>query len=151
MIEGVQLKTLKKHCDDRGYFMEVIRNDDNIFSQFGQMSFSKTYPGVIKAFHYHKKQDDLWFFPVRNAQIVLHDIREDSLTYGETNTFYIGEDNPQVILIPIGVAHGYKVLGNTPAIIVYLTTESYDLNEPDEYRIPWNSLGINYNWKTKNR
>lgn len=151
MIEGVQLKTLKKHCDDRGYFMEVIRNDDNIFSQFGQMSFSKTYPGVIKAFHYHKKQDDLWFFPVGNAQIVLHDIREDSLTYGETNTFYIGEDNPQVILIPIGVAHGYKVLGNTPAIIVYLTTESYDLNEPDEYRIPWNSLGINYNWKTKNR
>jgi len=151
MIEGVQLKTLKKHCDDRGYFMEVIRNDDNIFSQFGQMSFSKTYPGVIKAFHYHKKQDDLWFFPVGNAQIVLHDIREDSLTYGETNTFYIGEDNPQVILIPIGVAHGYKVLGNTPAIIVYLTTESYDLNEPDEYRIPWNSLGINYNWETKNR
>jgi len=151
MIEGVQLKTLKKHCDDRGYFMEVIRNDDDIFSQFGQMSFSKTYPGVIKAFHYHKKQDDLWFFPVGNAQVVLYDTREDSSTYREVNTFYIGEDNPQVILIPIGVAHGYKVLGNTPAIIIYQTTESYNSDEPDEYRIPWDSIAIGYYWETKNR
>lgn len=151
MIEGVQLKTLKKHCDDRGYFMEVIRNDDDIFSQFGQMSFSKTYPGVIKAFHYHKKQDNLWFFPVGNAQVVLYDTREDSSTYREVNTFYIGEDNPQVILIPIGVAHGYKVLGNTPAIIIYQTTESYNSDEPDEYRIPWDSIAIGYYWETKNR
>ena len=122
MIEGVKLKTLKKHSDDRGYFMEILRDDDNWLSKFGQMSFSKTYPGIIKAFHVHQKQDDIWYFPIGNAQVVLYDGRRDSSTCGKKNTFYIGEDNPQIILIPKGVWHGYKVLGNTPAIIIYLTT-----------------------------
>jgi dTDP-4-dehydrorhamnose 3,5-epimerase len=131
--------------------MEVLRDDDDLLSKFGQMSFSKTYPNVIKAFHKHQKQDDIWFFPVGNAQVVLFDGRKDSLTCGETNTFYIGEDNPQIILIPKGVWHGYKVLGNTPAIIFYLTTESYDSNDPDEYRIDWDDPDINYDWETKNR
>jgi dTDP-4-dehydrorhamnose 3,5-epimerase len=151
MIEGVILKPLVRHSDDRGYFQEILRNDDDILSKFGQMSFSKTYPNVIKAFHYHKKQDDVWFFPVGNAQVVLYDTREDSPTFRKTNTFYLGQDNPQIILIPIGVAHGYKVLGNTPAIIIYLTTESYDSESPDEYRIDYDDLYIEYDWETKNR
>ncbi|OIQ10486.1 dTDP-4-dehydrorhamnose 3,5-epimerase [Moorella thermoacetica] len=112
MIAGVQIKKLVRHCDDRGFFMEILREDDEIFSHFGQASMSKSYPGVIKAFHYHEHQDDLWFFPVGNAQVVLYDLREDSPTRGETNVFYLGEDNPVLLLIPRMVAHGYRVLGS---------------------------------------
>lgn len=151
MIQGVEVKKLVRHPDDRGFFMEILRDDDELLKRFGQASLSKSYPGVIKAFHYHKRQDDIWFFPVGNAQVVLHDMREDSPTKGETNVFYLGEDNPQIVLIPTGVAHGYRVLGNTPAVIVYFTTESYDPKNPDEYRLAWDDPSIGFDWNTQAR
>lgn len=151
MIEGVVIKKLIRHCDDRGFFMEVLRDDDQLLSRFGQASFSKSYPGVIKAFHYHEKQDDLWFFPSGNAQVVLFDFRDESSTKGETQVVYMGEDNPLLLLIPIGVAHGYRVLGQEPAVIMYFTTKSYDPADPDEKRIPWNDPLIGFDWTTRNR
>ncbi|GBF32452.1 dTDP-4-dehydrorhamnose 3,5-epimerase [Desulfocucumis palustris] len=151
MIEGVKTKRLLRHPDDRGFFAEILRDDDNLLSRFGQASISKTYPGVIKAFHYHEKQDDLWFFPIGNAQVVLHDLRKDSPTFKETNVFYPGEDNPLLLLIPRLVAHGYRVLGGKAAIIIYFTTLSYNPADPDEKRIPWNSGDIGFDWETKNR
>jgi dTDP-4-dehydrorhamnose 3,5-epimerase len=150
-IEGVVVKKLIKHVDDRGFFMEILRDDDELLKRFGQASLSMSYPGVIKAFHYHKKQDDLWFFPKGNAQVVLVDMREDSPTHREINTFYMGENNPMLLVIPVGVAHGYRVLGNEPAIITYFTTESYDPKNPDEYRIAWDDPQIGFDWTTKNR
>ncbi|MBC7344143.1 MAG: dTDP-4-dehydrorhamnose 3,5-epimerase family protein [Clostridia bacterium] len=151
VIDGVKIKQLIRHCDDRGFFTEILREDDEIFSRFGQASMSKTYPGVIKAFHYHEHQDDLWFFPVGNAQVVLYDLREDSPTRGETNVFYLGEDNPLLLLIPRMVAHGYRVLGNEPAVIIYFTTAAYNRASPDEKRIPWNDPTIGFDWTTKFR
>ena len=151
MIDGVHLKKLIRHSDDRGFFMEVLRDDDDLLKRFGQASFSKSYPGVIKAFHYHVRQDDLWFFPVGNAQVVIHDLREGSPTKGETNVFYLGEDNPGLLLIPKGVAHGYRVLGSDAAVIMYFTTESYHPEDPDELRIQWNDPMINFDWSTQAR
>lgn len=151
MIDGVQVKKLIRHVDDRGYFMEILRDDDELLKRFGQASLSLSYPGVIKAFHYHEKQDDLWFFPKGNAQVVLYDMREESSTKGETNVFYMGENNPILLLIPKGVAHGYRVLGNEPAIITYFTTEPYDSRCPDEYRIDWDDPEIGFDWTTKYR
>lgn len=151
MIEGVRVKQLVRHPDDRGFFQEILRGDDGLLRHFGQASMSKTYPGVIKAFHYHEHQDDVWFFPVGNAQVVLHDLREDSPTYGETNVFYMGEDNPIVLLIPAGVAHGYRTLGEKPAIIIYFTTRAYDRTDPDEKRLPYDDPRIGFDWSTKVR
>lgn len=104
---------------------------------------------MIKAFHYHEKQDDLWFFPTGHAQVVLYDLREDSETKGETDVYYMGEDNPMLLLIPKGVAHGYRVLGETPLTIIYFTTTSYNPDQPDEKRIPWNDETIGFNWNTE--
>lgn len=151
MIEGVKVKKLIRHPDDRGFFQEILRDDDGLLERFGQASMSKTYPGVIKAFHYHERQDDLWFFPAGNAQVVLYDLREDSPTYRETNVFYMGEDYPILLLIPKVVAHGYRTLGERPAIIVYFTTEHYDAMNPDEKRIPYNDPAIGFDWQTKMR
>lgn len=150
-IEGVETKRLVRHCDDRGFFMEILRDDDKLLARFGQASLSMSYPGVIKAFHYHERQDDLWFFPVGNAQVVLHDLRESSTTKGVTNVFYMGEGNPLLLVIPRGVAHGYRVLGSNPLIITYFTTESYNPASPDERRLPWNDETINFDWTTENR
>lgn len=151
MIGGVKFKKIIKHNDDRGFFAELIRDDEDLLEHFGQLSWSMSYPGVIKAFHYHDEQDDIWFFPSGNAQVVLHDLRMDSDTYRVTDVFYMGEENPVALLIPKGVAHGYRVLGQKPLTIIYMTTKSYNHQNPDEKRIPWNDPVIGFDWSTKNR
>lgn len=150
-IHDVIIKKLVTHPDDRGYFREVLRDDDNLLKRFGQTSVTKTYPGVIKAFHWHKKQDDLWYVVDGMARVVLHDVREDSPTFGETQVIYAGEDNPVLIVIPVGVAHGYQVLGNKPVILFYHTTMSYDPADPDEERIPFDDPAIGFDWSIQNR
>ncbi|MBS4216903.1 dTDP-4-dehydrorhamnose 3,5-epimerase family protein [Bacillus sp. FJAT-49711] len=151
MIEGVKIKKLVKYCDDRGFFMELVRDDENLLEHFGQASMSMSYPGVIKAFHYHEHQEDVWFFPSGNAQVVLYDLRTDSKTKDQTDVYYMGEENPIVLVIPKGVAHGYRVLGEKPVTIIYFTTKSYNSSSPDEKRIPWNDPSIGFNWTTENR
>lgn len=151
MIDGVITKSLLAHRDDRGFFMELLREDDLIYGRFGQASLSMSYPGVIKAFHYHKKQDDIWYFPYGDAQVVLHDMRKDSSTYGKTDVYYMGEHALYLLFIPRGVAHGYRVLGEKPAYILYFTNLVYDPNNPDEYRIDYNDPAIGFDWKTRNR
>lgn len=151
MIYGVQLKSLIKHQDDRGYFMEILRSDDSFFHGFGQASQSMTFPGVIKAFHYHLKQDDIWYFPKGHAQVVLHDLRMDSMTHGQTDVLYMSEDLPLLLFIPRGVAHGYRVLGMEPAVIFYFTNQPYDADDPDEYRLPYDDPRIGFSWETKYR
>ncbi|WP_019532835.1 dTDP-4-dehydrorhamnose 3,5-epimerase family protein [Paenibacillus ginsengihumi] len=150
-IEGVAQKMLVKHSDDRGYFMELLREDDDMFEHFGQASLSMTFPGVIKAFHYHERQDDIWFFPSGHAQVVLHDLRPHSATKGKTAVYYMGEETPYLLLIPRGVAHGYRVLGTKPVTIVYFTNQAYDPKQPDEFRIAYDDPTIGFDWTTRFR
>ena len=151
MIKGVQVKKIKRFCDDRGFFSEIFKEDDPFFKEIKQTSYTETYPGVIKAFHYHEKQDDIWFVSTGMAQVVLYDLREDSETKGETQVIYAGEDNPVLIYIPIGVAHGYRVLGNKKVGLFYHTTESYDPENPDEKRIHFDDKEIGFDWTTENK
>jgi dTDP-4-dehydrorhamnose 3,5-epimerase len=150
-IHDVVIKKLVTHSDDRGYFREVVRADDQLLSHFGQSSITKTYPGVIKAFHWHHLQDDIWYVVDGMARVVLYDRRPGSPTEGVTQVVYAGEDNPVVILIPIGVAHGYQVLGNKPVVLFYHVTQAYDPQRPDEQRIPFDDPQIGFDWSIQNR
>ncbi len=145
-IEGVRIKGLIRHCDERGFFLEILRDDDGLLSRFGQTSYTLSYPGVIKAFHWHRHQDDLWFVAHGDALVVLYDRREGSPTRGALLELVMGEQNPSLLLIPAGVAHGYKVLGERPLGLFYHTTRSYDRDEPDEMRIPYDDPDIGYDW-----
>jgi len=91
MIEGVRTKRLKVIPDERGFLMEMLRCDDEMFEKFGQVYLTVAYPGVVKGWHYHKKQTDI-FIPVKGMfKLVLYDDREGSPTYGRINKFFIGE------------------------------------------------------------
>jgi dTDP-4-dehydrorhamnose 3,5-epimerase len=151
MIKDVQLKKLNPHFDDRGFLVEILKETDLFFKPLKQTTYTETYPGVIKAFHWHKKQWDFWFVVRGMAQIVLYDLREGSPTKGETNVFYLGEKNLAILAIPPGVAHGYRVLGNQPLGLFYHTSEIYDPKNPDEERIPFDDKTINFDWQTHNR
>jgi dTDP-4-dehydrorhamnose 3,5-epimerase len=151
MIEGVVLKPLRVFADDRGYLMETLRADDPAFSGFGQAVVTESYPGVIKAFHWHRRQDDFWVVLRGMAQIVLHDLREDSPTRGETAVYYLGEQNRAMLKIPAGVAHGYRVLGNEPVLLSYYVSRVYDPAAPDEERLPFDDPRIGFDWTTRPR
>jgi dTDP-4-dehydrorhamnose 3,5-epimerase len=151
MIHGVHLKPLKRWADDRGYIMETVREDDPYFTHFAQSNVTLTYPGVIKAFHWHKSQDDYWVVASGMAQVVLHDLRADSPTKGETDVYYLGEQNMQLLSIPRGVAHGYRVLGPEPVLLVYYVTQLYNPKDLDEHRIPYDDPSIGFDWSTKMR
>ncbi len=150
-IHDVVVKKLVTHSDDRGYFREVLRDDDHLLRHFGQTAVTKTYPGVIKAFHWHHDQDDIWYVAAGMARVVLHDLRPESPTCGQTQVIYAGEDNPVVILIPAGIAHGYQVLGTQPVILFYHVTHTYDRAQPDEERIPFDDVRIGFDWSIQNR
>lgn len=150
-IHDVVIKHLTTHSDDRGYFREILRDDDELLTRFGQTSITKTYPGVIKAFHWHRDQDDIWYVASGMARIVLHDIRPDSATYRTTQVVFAGEDNPCIVHIPAGVAHGYQVLGTEPVFLFYHVTRSYSPESPDEERIPWDDPTVGFDWSIEYR
>jgi dTDP-4-dehydrorhamnose 3,5-epimerase len=145
-IHGLEIKPLVRHCDERGYFMEVLRDDDGLLERFGQSSYTMSYPGVIKAFHWHEQQHDLWFFCRGEARVVLYDMRPDSPTYRKVQEIFAGERQPLLIVIPPRVAHGYQVLGSEPVGLFYHTTRSYDRDDPDEGRIPFDDPEIAFPW-----
>ncbi len=156
MIEGVKIKELKIFKDkpdleqdiEPGIFMEVLRDNDNLLSNFGQSNYTTAGSGTIKAFHWHKSQDDLWFVATGKAIIVLYDQRKNSPTYGETQTIPCGEEDWKLVLIPVGVVHGYKVVSKEPCGLFYHVTKSYNRETPDEERIDPFDKEINFDWKS---
>jgi dTDP-4-dehydrorhamnose 3,5-epimerase len=145
MIQGVFFKDLITHADERGFFREILRKEDQIFKEgMGQISHSIVYQGVIKAWHYHRKQTQ-WNYVVNGLiKVALHDLRDNSPTYRETMNFLIGDYQvARLYCFPSGVAHGYKCLKG-PMNIIYLTSGIYDLS--DEGRIPFDDPKIGYDW-----
>lgn len=149
MIEGVKVKKLKVIPDERGRLMEILRNDDECFEKFGQVYMTTSYPGVIKAWHYHKIQTDNVTCAHGMLKVVLYDDRDGSPTKGEVNEFFVGLYNPVLVTIPAGVYHGWKNIGESEAIAVSAPTEPYNYEQPDEYRLPYNDSKIPYNWDIK--
>jgi len=153
LIEGVAIAPLVVYPDDRGYFVELQRIGKGLAADFPaattQVSAAMNHPGAIKAFHYHLHQTDCWN-PVRGLlQVALADLRTGSSTFGRRNTMYIGPMRPWQVLVPPGVAHGYKVIGTEDALLVYLTDRFY--NPQDEGRIPYDDASINYDWETQRK
>jgi dTDP-4-dehydrorhamnose 3,5-epimerase len=149
MIEGVMTKKLKVIPDERGRLMEILRTDDEMFRKFGQVYMTTAYPGVVKGWHYHKKQYDNMAVVKGMMKIVLYDGRPDSSTYGEINEFFAGEHNPVLIYIPPFVYHGFKCISQEEAIVVNTPSEAYDYREPDEFRVNPHDNNIPYEWDRK--
>jgi len=149
MISGVKIKKLKVIPDERGRLMEMLRADDDLFIKFGQIYMTTAYPGVVKAWHYHKKQIDNFVVVKGMMKVVLYDGRADSPTYKEINEFFMGEHNPILLQIPAFVYHGFKCISETEAIVINCPTEVYSYENPDEYRLPPHGGEIPYDWSRK--
>lgn len=145
-IDGVKVKPLRMMPDERGWLMEILRSDEaDLFLKFGQAYVSATYPGVVKAWHYHHKQVDNFACLAGMIKLVLVDTREGSPTSGTINEFFIGTEQRLLVQIPALVYHGWKCISPEMSLVLNLPTEPYQYADPDEYRLaPHGTLP--YDW-----
>jgi dTDP-4-dehydrorhamnose 3,5-epimerase len=161
-IEGVETFALQRFVDDRGSFIEIFRREATHSTTEGLARF---FAGVdvaqmnwavvdstntIKGLHYHLKQTDLWFCPPQGKmKVVLWDLRTASATADTTLTMVLGDGRGTWLKIPPGVAHGYRPLV-APCPLLYIVTRPFDLDDPDEYRIPWDHPKVLPLWDVEN-
>jgi dTDP-4-dehydrorhamnose 3,5-epimerase len=149
MIDGVKIKKLKVIPDERGRLMEILRSDEDIYEKFGQIYVTAAYPGVVKAWHYHREQTDHLVCVSGMMKIVLYDAREGSSTNGEVNEFFCGLHNPLFIKVPKGIYHGFKCISDTEALVINIPDKLYDYDSPDEFRVDPHKNDIPYDWARK--
>jgi dTDP-4-dehydrorhamnose 3,5-epimerase len=142
-IEGVVLKSLGSHSDDRGIFTELFRAPDFTY-EFVQANHSHSRRNVLRGLHYHRNQADLWYVVSGRAQVALVDLR----THGKPaqTTLVLDSMTPASLLIPPGVAHGFLAL--TDVDLIYLVTRLYDPD--DEHGIAWNDPNLEISWDARN-
>ena len=148
-IDGVVIKQLRVIPDERGRLTEMLRSDDEVFERFGQSYVTTTYPGVVKAWHMHKKQNDNVVCVRGMIKLALYDGREGSSTKGEVMEIFLGEHRPILVHIPREVYHGWKCVSEYEAYVVNTPTELYNYDEPDEHRLPFDAKDIPYDWELK--
>jgi|SRR3989338_1338585 len=150
MIKGVVIKKLAIHKDKRGLLMEFLRNDEPIFKKFGQVYMTLVKKGMVKAWHFHKKQDDHFICVEGKALVGLFDMRKKSPTYNQGQKIIISAPDllgeHVLIKIPKGVAHGFCAYQYKHTKIINIPTKHYDYENPDEYRFSWNDPNIKFRW-----
>ncbi len=147
MIDGVTVTPLRKIPDERGTIMHMLRNDSPVFEQFGEIYFSTVYPGVIKAWHIHKKMILNYAVPHGRIKMVLYDDREGSPTKGEVQQIFLGADNYALVTVPPLVWNGFKGMGTEAAIVANCASIPHDPEEID--RLDPFDPSIPYDWSLK--
>jgi dTDP-4-dehydrorhamnose 3,5-epimerase len=141
MLQGIRIRPIKRISDERGFFTEVMRKDwKELFAEdtVAQANFSFTYPDVIRAWHRHVKGQVDYFLALRGLiKICAFDDKTS-----EVNEVISNGLDLQVVRIPGHYWHGFKALGNEPAMLLYFTTNLYDAANPDEERRPWNDPAL---------
>jgi dTDP-4-dehydrorhamnose 3,5-epimerase len=148
MIVGIQIHPLRQIPDERGKVMHMLRCDDPHFEGFGEIYFSLVYPGVVKAWHLHKRMTLNYACVTGMVKLVLYDDRDGSKTKGELQEVFLGESNYSLVKVPPGIWNGFKGIGTSPAIVANCATLAHDPQEivrlnPFDNHIP-------YNWALRN-
>lgn len=141
MLDGIIIKPLKRFTDERGFFTEIMRKDwKDLFGNdsVAQANLSRTFPGIIRAWHRHLKGQTDYFIVLKGTiKICAFDEKTEEL-----NEIISSSQNLQAVRMPGHYWHGFKAVGNEPAMLLYFTTRLYDYDRPDEERRPWNDLTL---------
>jgi dTDP-4-dehydrorhamnose 3,5-epimerase len=149
MIEGVIVTLLRQIIDERGKVMHMLREDSPVFIRFGEIYFSCTNPGAIKAWHRHKKMTLNYAVLDGEIKFVLYDDRADSKTRGRVEEFFLSSENYCLVTVPPLIWNGFKGIGVKRSIVANCATLPHDPAEiercdPFDPRVP-------YDWAIKNR
>ena len=149
MIDGVTITPLKQIFDERGKVMHMMRDDSPVFSKFGEIYFSCTYPGAIKAWHMHTEMTLNYAVIYGSIKCVLFDDRPGSKTRGNIDEYFLSPENYSLITVPPLIWNGWKGIGNETSIVANCATIPHDPNEIE--RVSPNDPNIPYNWEIKHK
>jgi dTDP-4-dehydrorhamnose 3,5-epimerase len=126
-IEGVIWTPLKKYQDQRGWLSELYREDEVPAIYHPVMGYvSLTEPGIARGPHEHVDQADYFcFLGPSSFKLYLWDNRPASPTFGVRQTEVVGEDNMMAVVVPPGVVHAYKNIGEKPGLVINLANRLY--------------------------
>jgi dTDP-4-dehydrorhamnose 3,5-epimerase len=126
-IHDVLVCPIKKYTDERGWLAELFRHDDLSEEFFPVMSYiSFTRPGVERGPHEHVGQADLFcFIGPSTFKMQMWDNRPDSPTYNHTMTLSVGQDDPRTIIVPKGVVHAYRNIGDVDGMVINCPNRLY--------------------------
>lgn len=118
-IDGVIIRELKRFHDSRGWLTELFRHDELPQEYFPVMCYlSMTKPGVARGPHEHADQADYFcFIGPSSFRLYLWDNRPSSASYGKSCHFDLGAENPAAVVVPKGVVHAYKNIGDRDGIV----------------------------------
>ena len=140
--EGVLLRPLTMHSDERGCFTEIFRNEWPTGMHPVQWNLVTSEPGVLRGVHVHVHHDDYLAVAQGTVVVGLHDMRPDSPTFGLGTTVSLNGDSLAGLVIPHGVAHGFFFPG--PALYVYAVSVYWD--QADELGCQWADPDLGIVW-----
>jgi len=149
MIDGVILTPLRQIFDERGKVMHMLREDSPVFYRFGEIYFSCTHPGVVKAWHLHKEMTLNYAVIYGEIKFVLFDDRPESPTCGKVQELFISPENYMLVTVPPMIWNGFKSVGTTSSIVANCSTLPH--NQDELIRLPPNHNSIPYDWALVNR
>jgi dTDP-4-dehydrorhamnose 3,5-epimerase len=147
LIEGVSLHEVLHVPRDHGVITELFRPEwDPTGLPVVQIYQSRLFPGALGAWSCHAQNTDRLFVNYGHVKIVLYDARSDSKTAGSVNEFHVGDARPSLLVIPPSVWHGLQNLGPSEALVLNFPTKPYDYENPDHYRLSYDTPEIPYSW-----
>ena len=146
LIQAVKARRLPALTDERGSLTEILRSDDPECEGLGQVYMTTTYPGVVKGWHLHARQNDMICCVFGEIKLALFDDREGSPTQGAVNEVFLGDSNRLLVKVPAGVFHGWKGIGPQTALVINIPDRPYDYEDPDERRVDPHDNDIPYQW-----
>lgn len=149
MIDGVKVTPLRQIFDERGKVMHMLRADLPVFSGFGEIYFSCTYPGAIKAWHLHKQMTLNYAVIYGAIKCVLYDGRSDSKSHGCVEEYFLSPENYFLLTVPPLIWNGWKGIGDKISIVANCATMPHDPEEID--RLDPFDPSIPYDWEIKHR
>lgn len=141
-IWGVRITPLKQIFDERGKVMHMLNVHSQVFEKFGEIYFSSTYPGVVKAWHLHKEMTLNYAVIFGEIKFVLYDDRIDSPTKGLVQELFVSPENYVLVTVPPLVWNGFKGIGLTNSIVANCATLPHNPDEiirkaPEDPSIPY--------------
>ena len=149
MIEGVMITPLRQIFDERGKVMHMLREDSPVFSRFGEIYFSCTYPGAIKAWHLHKEMTLNYAAIYGAIKCVLFDNRPSSKTWECVEEYFLSPENYFLLTVPPLIWNGWKGIGDKISIVANCATMSHDPEEIE--RLDPFDPSVPYDWGIKYR
>ena len=131
MIDGVRISPRRVIEDPRGDVLHMLKRTDEVFTQFGEVYFSKIHPGQQKAWRRHRKATSQLAVPVGTVHFVLVDDRVTSPTCGERADVTIGETSYSLLTVPPMVWYAFENTGTVTALIGSCSSLPHDPNESD--------------------